>query len=1130
MLRLITGRAGTGKTAAVISEIQKSVLEKKGGNILIVPEQYSHEAERELCENCGDVMSLYAEVLSFTGFARSLMAQYGGGAVKWLDAAGRMLCISLAAANVAPSLKLYSAAARSAELRTSLLSALAELKNACVGHLELHTAALDARESDPGLALKLEDLAVLLGAYDAVLENGSADPNDRLSRLADIIGENKIGKGLNIYIDGFTDFTAAQLRLIKSLLSQGVDISLCLTLDSLSGGDEVFSSSRKTALYLKSFAEENGIAVEQLCCGSEKQEKDGAIEFFADNMFSFSNKKYEGASDAIKLVRLPTVAAECEYAAAQCLRLVRDEGCRWRDIAIAVRGFDAYEPSLMNCFEHYNVPLFSARRSSVTEKPLPMLISCVYALIEDGWDTDTLISYLGTGLTGLDKQTADELAAYVYRWQLRAPAWKNGKDWKQHPEGYGMEWTPEALARLEQVNEAKKRIAAPVLKLEKRAKAATTAAEQARALSAFLDDIDLAERLYERTAELANAGEEALADEYSQLHALIVGALEQCVAVLGDTETDMHEFAQLFVTMLSQYELAVIPVALDRVCAGDFDRMRRRKIKHLIVLGASDSNLPKSGGNTGIFTDDDRERMLGLTHGIDIGGVGEEELWREFTLIYNTLTLPSDSLTLCCPLVGSEGSEARPSVVFSSAQGLFDIKPVTVQLSDVRISAKAPALSLAAHAANSPTKENLAAAEYFRQHEPERLEAVEEAASVKREKLSKEAVEKIYGTRIKLSASKIDTYSECAYMYFCRYGLDAKKYETLVYKLTDIGTFVHEVLEKTAARVKELGGWKMVDDETLETIAREYIAEYTEREMGGFEEKTSRFRHLFERMSREVVQIVRDMAHELRKSKFEPAFFEFNFMKERESGRILNPVTAGLEGADMILTGVADRIDTWEHGGKTYVRVVDYKTGKTRFDMNNVYNGTGLQMLLYLYSLKRNEASAFGKPTEVVPAGVMYVPARDRLLGTEEKLGSHSTDDEIQKVRLKKLRRTGLVLKEPELMEAWEASDEKGNTIFMPKHGSSNDKNPWLASGKQFELIFNHIMALLNGMANELHSGELKAQPLSTACGYCDYAAICRFNDGENGEFCRDKLKLKQDKVWEVLREEAEGKEEAENG
>ena len=78
MLRLITGRAGAGQTALVMDEIRRAALSGEGGRVLLVPEQYSHEAERELARVAGPGLPLFAEVLSFTGLARKLEGSSDG--------------------------------------------------------------------------------------------------------------------------------------------------------------------------------------------------------------------------------------------------------------------------------------------------------------------------------------------------------------------------------------------------------------------------------------------------------------------------------------------------------------------------------------------------------------------------------------------------------------------------------------------------------------------------------------------------------------------------------------------------------------------------------------------------------------------------------------------------------------------------------------------------------------------------------------------------------------------------------------------------------------------------------------------------------------------------------------------
>ena len=85
MLRLILGRAGSGKTTQVLQRLCRGGPDKR--QILMVPEQQSHEAERALCRFGGDSVSLYAEVLSFTRLANRVFSVYGGLAAPALDGA-----------------------------------------------------------------------------------------------------------------------------------------------------------------------------------------------------------------------------------------------------------------------------------------------------------------------------------------------------------------------------------------------------------------------------------------------------------------------------------------------------------------------------------------------------------------------------------------------------------------------------------------------------------------------------------------------------------------------------------------------------------------------------------------------------------------------------------------------------------------------------------------------------------------------------------------------------------------------------------------------------------------------------------------------------------------------------------
>ena len=662
MLRLILGRAGTGKTALLFSEIAARCARRQSGSFLIVPEQYSHEAERELAQRCGDTASLYAEVLSFSRLAHRVAIGCGGSARVYIDKPGRFLQLSLALEQVGGALSVYGGSARSPERMVQLLSALDELRFGCAAPDALRKAAESAT---PSLAGKLRDLALLQEALDALSAQSGADPAGRLDVLAEQLPGCTWLRSAKFYIDGFTDFTAQERRVIRALLPLA-DVTVCLTCDDLASGSEVFSLARRTMRALRDAAEEDGVAVEIVSV--PRGEDRTPFAFLEENLFGWTDETRDAAG-SIRLVRAPGVAAECELAAAEMRRLVRETSCRWRDIAVAVRGFGDYRAALEEACRRAGVPLYASERTDIFTRPLPALIAAAFDILADGWSYESVFTYLKTGLTGISRADCDALENYVLLWSLRGTAWTREEPWRQHPDGFGGKITPESDARSLQRST---RCAGASPRRSRRSSAAEKEATDARgqcaALAAFWEDISLPEHLEERSLALEEAGELQAAAEYRQLWELIVSALEQCDAILGDMPLSQEDFGRLFRRMLSQYDVGTIPVALDRVTAGDFDRMRRRSIRHLLVLGASDERLPRVSDGAGVFTDTERSELRALD--IELSG-GDDELDREFNLIYNVFTLPKSSLYVSRSAFASGESETRPSFVTDRIAKLF---------------------------------------------------------------------------------------------------------------------------------------------------------------------------------------------------------------------------------------------------------------------------------------------------------------------------------------------------------------------------------------------------------------------------------------------------------------------------
>ena len=1113
MLRLITGRAGSGKTAAIYNEIRQAAEKGQGRRLLIVPEQYSHEAERELCRTCGDTLSLYAEVLSFTGLARKVSSEVGGIARQLLDKGGRMLCMAQAIKQVSGQLTAFQRSSGQPEVQKMLLDALDGIKASCVSP----EALLSAAQSCGGrLGEKLRDLAMISEAYDAVLGSSWADPSDRLSVLAEQLPQWPfLTEESAVFVDGFTDFTNAELSVLRAILASGTKLTVCLTIDARDSRNEVFSLPNSSAGKLMEAAKELAVEVQTVTVGGEELSED-PIRLFADELFSYTDRQFPHEGK-IRLFSCSTMQAECEQAAAEILTLVREGGSRWQDIAVAVRGFEDYAAVLENTMEEYAIPLFSARRAPLAAKPLPALISSAYSVVLGGWNVDDVIAYMDTGLTGLSREECDILSAYIDFWNPDEAAWQTDREWRQHPEGYGKEYTEETNALLSTVNRLKLALSAPLLKLQQRAAATTNAAGQAAALAAFLEELSLAKTLDEKAEHLREGGKTQQAEEYQQLWELIVSALEQTAAILADAEMNAEEFSGLFLLTLSQYDVGVIPASLDAVTAGDFDRMRRRNIRHLFVLGADDARLPSSERSRSIFSEDE---LLALsTTEAAIGENPEKELWREYMLIYNCLSLPSESLTILYTSVDDEGNEARPSFVMERAKALFALQMQHADEGMAALSAPRPAFRLAASGEGAA---GLAAKEYFVHAAPEKMQAVTAAAAKLRGSLSHQAAEALYGRKIRVSASQAEKFYSCKYAYFFQYGLKAKTHKKAEFSAAEMGSFTHFVLQRTAEDIRKLGGFSAVDDETVAQTARKHIAAYETDVLQNFKEKTERFRYLFQRAEEDVVRIALDMAQELRFSGFTPLAFELNF----SNGEVFPQILLNKGGDVFRLSGIADRVDGLEQEGKIYLRVIDYKTGKKEFSLSDIWYGMGMQLLLYLYALQADPkatAAALDLPreSEIISAGAVYAPARNPILN----LDGDETAEEVCKKRSRELKRSGIMMEAADIPQLWDKSPEQ---IYSPlkKDRKGNPTRDSLLTAEEFSQLYRHMKQRLSEMTAGLRQGSIEADPYKTdqlsACTYCDYAGRCGFADGENGERYRLLSKLSNDTAWENIAKEAE--------
>jgi len=1099
MLTILFSRDAAALTRELLKRIASAAGEKREGMLLLVPEQFSHRAERSMAQLCGDGISLAAEVLSFTRLASRVAAECGGAADIAPDKGARLLMMSLAVSSVAEKLTICGGRGERVRFLESILRAKEELDACLVRPDDMRDAA---ERSEGTVSQKLHDMALISEAYDAVRASRLTDPRDKTERLAEILPLSTVGAG-GIYADGFTDFTKTELAVLESVLRRGTDLTVALTTD-LTGADE-FAIPDKTISVLSAMARRRGVRCEITQIKEPGGRAAAELEYLTRSLYDYGAAPFTGECRTLELYTMDDALSECELAASLAGEMLRkDPTLRCRDIAVALCGFSGYEAVAESVFSLYGIPRYSGRRADILQKSAIKLAVSALAAVTGGYRYEDVFTYLKTGLTGMDAGDRDRLENYCLLWNLRGEnVWTSAEPWRLSPSGFVSETSQEDYKTLLYIDELRRQAAAPLAELRRAGKAASTARGQVMALYSLLDGLELAERLSERAGRLRSEGDIQGADETAQIWGVLVGALEQCDSVLGEMPMTQEEFAKLFPLVLSQYSVATIPALADSVTLCDIEALRGASFRVLMIIGASSDALPQPADKTRLFSEEERNKLLEL--GLELGDSGDESVSRELFSIYSAFSCASEKIIITWPQGGSEPS--RPSFIIGRAASLINIRPVSeAELGDYfRATAPEPCFLLAA-AGKSPLAPAAAACVESTTEGAARLADLRARVLAPRGSLSQSSVTALFGKEFRVSASRAETYNSCRFSYFMQYGLRAKPRKKAGFAAPELGSFVHYILENVSREVKKLGGFSAVDMDLCRMLCREYIKKYTDITIGPAQNRSSRFMYLFVRLQYAVERIVEDVAGELMNSDFEPLDFELHF----DRGADMPP--AELKKGDMSLcvNGLVDRVDGWLHADTLYLRVADYKTGKKGFSLSDVWYGLGIQMLVYLFVLAEHGEARYGK--KIVPAGVLYSPARDMILDMPKE----STDEQLEKERTRLLRRSGIVLDDPKVIEAMEHSQ---SPKYIPVTFKNGEPSGSLITAERIGRLASYVKELLTSMGTQMKDGSINADPYDNGsmryCSWCEYASACRFD--ESRDTVRRLSKISDADFWDRL-------------
>lgn len=1108
-LKFVFGPSGSGKSSYLYQHvIQESMKYPERNYIVLVPEQFTMQTQKDLVMMHERKGIMNIDVLSFARLAYRVFEETGGGGLPVLDDEGKNLILRKIAVDYESELKMLGGHMKKQGYISEVKSVISEFTQYDIGEDEIERVMESAGESSR-LYYKLADIRLLYRGFTDYLREKYITKEELLDVLSCEVEKSERLKNSTVVLDGFTGFTPVQDRLLGELMRHCREVIVTVTMDRRGNPYvyehpyQLFALSKQMVTSLLQIAKQNKIPVEEpvelydhVPWRFKEQE---ALAFLEKHLFRYGAGAYEKEQEQVKLHLAKNPREEAYAVAEQVRRMMREDRYRLRDIGVIVSDMDVYADHLKQAFIKYDIPFFMDHKRSILLNSFVEYIRSVLHMAEQSFSYESVFRFLRTNLAGFTYEEIDELENYVIGLGI-----KGYKHWQE-------KWTRKlrgmAQEDLDKMNHYRRQLVEKVdgliYVLRQRRK---TVADITRAIYEFMVQENLQVRLAEQEELFKAKGELALAREYAQIYRIVIELFDKFVELLGDEQVSLSEYCKLLDAGLEEARVGVIPPEVDQVVIGDMQRTRLKDIKALLFAGANDVYLPGALLRTGLLSELDREKFA--REKLTLSAGGKEKAYVQKFYLYLNLTKPSEKLDIYYSKVSADGKSVRPSYLIQELQKLFPklkVRDEERYLKEQELTENIGFDRMIREFVQKRHETDGAWCELYNWYKKnpkwqEKVERFLEAGYYRKplDALTEEAAKRLYGEEFETSITRMERFAVCAFSHFLTYGLGLREREEYDFQAADLGNVCHRALERFSYKVeREAGDWLKLTEEKRKQYVEESVEEAIADYGNSILYSSSRNAYLIVRMKRMLEKTVWALTKQLAAGDFKPAAYELRFAN-----------------------GKIDRVDTCEDGDCVYVKVIDYKTGSKSFDVTALYHGLQLQLMVYMDAALQMEQKKHPEK-EILPAGVFYYRIQDPLIDRPK-------EGEEQESILKELKPDGMISLEKEVLEHLDHCMVGESSVIPVKYNKNGSlsKSSKAASAQDFYLMMKYAVNKVEEIRQKILSGDVKVNPYrrgtETSCDYCSYRQICGFDTKMEGYRYREIEAMSVDKVIQAMKGEGQ--------
>lgn len=1072
MLKIITGRACSGKTTEIIKKVDENI-KNNILNYIMVPEQLTLETEKFFINTMLKPLFL-CKIMSFDRLSQEVISKVGGVKSEYIDDIYKVMLIENILLEHKDDLVLYKNSINKAGFLENVVKLFTEFKRYGISIEDIDKILKNTENLT--LKIKLTEISKIYSLLEDRISDKFIDNEYRLSLLSEKIPSYVNVKKFEIFFDNFVSFTILEQNVIKNLLKEDIDITITLAYDI---DDDSFEVTKKTLDNLITMC--NILCKKYTIIHLDKSFKTNEeIRHIEQNFGKNNYCVYKGETNSIFTISCDNTVTEIHKLADEINNLIRNHNYKYSDIAVVVSEHEKYGKLINEIFTKYEIPFFIDSKREITGENIINLVFSFLDMYVKSPNYVNIMNFFKTGLTRISKKDYEIFENFMLNWNMDEKKYISEKVFTD--DRY---FVDEFENQKENIIDTFNFVNSIYKKHKKVFGKKNTCEVFSNQINIFLEELNVQEHFEILIEKLKSLGNFELVSEISQIYNILIKTIDKMNNVIDDFAVDVSMYKKMLYQGLNNQQIALIPPTIDTVMIMDIQRSKSLGYKALFMAGMNDTLLPSVKNTSILLTENEKEYMKSA--GINLNNSTYDIINQEKMSVYTIISKASERIYFSYAMTDINGRGADKSSYIINLEYIFPrIKKIYISKNDIK-NLENISFKVAFENMRQDIREMLDNKEfddeiikkykYFTQIKnfDEDIKILNKSIFMKNEiiNIDKEYIEKIYKKPIKSSISKIEKYIKCPFSYYINYGINPQVRKNEKLDNLKSGNIMHKYMEEFSKEILQndtilsLDTKEKIDDFVEKIYSKEDFFEKNVKLVTDSSKRQMNIVNKLKKISKKATNII---IEQKKSSSFKTVYSEKEIKYDLD---------------DISFSGKIDRVDEVEKDGKEYVQIIDYKSSVKSISFEDIYNGLNIQMLFYLYVLSQEDKN---------PYGVLYFPMLDKKVEINDDI-----EDLEEKLR-ETMKMNGIFLDDLSLLKAFENDIDSYSKYTNASIKKDKVSEECSVTNDEMKKLLKKVVDIIRENTHKMLDGDIIPSPMGdSTCVYCDYKNICKFDESIEG-------------------------------